>query len=517
MSLIPAISYQPKQIVSETKVLPAIVVNESDCAACESPNPLPGIKVTKNCDDTCNDSGAAGNLSNYPYIGYVNALTTATYTTDADWIFPQTFWIVIDNNYEFVGTATSLSNLVELLNVMELGTFSVAGLVITAVGYHDYGQMIPQGETQAISEEVKDIGVIWSANLLQPQIADQLVSGRLALVQAIGFQHIYLTIYSQNDTDAANAQTIANGGVVDIMFDPRYFDNTVADWIADVVQSDSAAYGQELQPDVTTTWYYDGAVSFIDYVDGRFKVILDGALLYRNNPVSINWRNMIKTIPGGHSIRQYMQLCTDLMVFDADQASNMTKMKTYAFVTLPGLKTMFQTIYTNADFEAVMQMHLEDAGMTHFVTGRPSGNIGMGWITIHVMLNCDFYSMVAWMSLPNLFNGVAIVKPEYYTIKRLSVLYGYQHAEYWDFGIDGIMAVRCFNDDGASAFLIVNENESDSTVAAADVDGLTGSVAYNIGYALSLDDATPTNITGTTTDFVIKSLSSGVYLCTITP
>jgi hypothetical protein len=80
--------------------------------------------------------------SNYDYIGHKGSATVYTYDiTDIE--FPSECWIIIDGNYEYVGNATSSSNLITLLNTLNLGTFSINGTTVSAEGFHTYGKLYP--------------------------------------------------------------------------------------------------------------------------------------------------------------------------------------------------------------------------------------------------------------------------------------------------------------------------------------------------------------------------------------
>lgn len=78
----------------------------------------------------------------YPIIGYKAFLQNDTYTIPGDWTFPSDVVVYIDTNPNWVGTASSSSDLVTQLNLLGLGIFVLVGSDITAAGHHDYGDMI---------------------------------------------------------------------------------------------------------------------------------------------------------------------------------------------------------------------------------------------------------------------------------------------------------------------------------------------------------------------------------------
>lgn len=79
----------------------------------------------------------------YDYIGYNMFLKEYEYDiTGADFSAEGMVWILVDGNYEFVGNPSSSAQLIINLNTLGLGTFTLAGGIITVFGYHEYGEML---------------------------------------------------------------------------------------------------------------------------------------------------------------------------------------------------------------------------------------------------------------------------------------------------------------------------------------------------------------------------------------
>lgn len=80
---------------------------------------------------------------NYPYTGYDSDLNTYQYDVSSFTIEGLEIWIEVDGNYEYVGIPEDMDELLEMLNDMGLGAFSLDGDTLSAVGHHSYGTLYP--------------------------------------------------------------------------------------------------------------------------------------------------------------------------------------------------------------------------------------------------------------------------------------------------------------------------------------------------------------------------------------
>lgn len=95
------------------------------------------------------------NQVDYPIIGYMGLEHTYEWAVPVEWTYPGEFIIVIDENWNFVGSANNLTNLLVLLNDLGLGVFTTAGGIITVVGNHEYGDIL-----ELTGSEVAPSGVL---------------------------------------------------------------------------------------------------------------------------------------------------------------------------------------------------------------------------------------------------------------------------------------------------------------------------------------------------------------------
>jgi hypothetical protein len=88
----------------------------------------------------------------YPYIGYYD--DELTYNFDiSDIIYTGEFWVIVDNNYEYIGEPSDEAELLSMLNNdLGLGVWSIDGSTLTVIGYHTYGIMIAPSESDVISD-----------------------------------------------------------------------------------------------------------------------------------------------------------------------------------------------------------------------------------------------------------------------------------------------------------------------------------------------------------------------------
>lgn len=161
--------------MSEQQRIPAIRVEHEPCPPCDvNPTRVPAIRVQKECCDT-DGNGTDEINEDYPWIGYYHLLST--YTFDLSTVaFPNSFWLLVDDNYEWVGTADTIADLLVLLNFnpMELGTFTAVGTTITAVGYHQYELLIPQ--TPQVPEEPDEEPVVLGCTIFGDPEYDPLAT-----------------------------------------------------------------------------------------------------------------------------------------------------------------------------------------------------------------------------------------------------------------------------------------------------------------------------------------------------
>lgn len=90
-------------------------------------------------------------LQGYPNIGFDVDLNEVTYDISGAFLYTGQMWITIDNNFVFVGNATSQGNLLVLLNSLNKGIFTIENGVVTAIGNHNYGELLEAPITAAIA------------------------------------------------------------------------------------------------------------------------------------------------------------------------------------------------------------------------------------------------------------------------------------------------------------------------------------------------------------------------------
>ncbi len=81
-------------------------------------------------------------------IGYNSNELTYTYDI-SDLTYPDVFWIIVGENYEYVGEVTSQEELLTYLNNTGLGVFTVQDDILSVTGYAIYGELF-----SVTSEEV---------------------------------------------------------------------------------------------------------------------------------------------------------------------------------------------------------------------------------------------------------------------------------------------------------------------------------------------------------------------------
>lgn len=133
------------------------------------------------------------NQVDYPIIGYMGLEHTYEWTVPVEWTYPGEFIIVIDENWNFVGSANNLTNLLVLLNDLGLGVFTTAGGIITVIGNHEYGDIL-----ELTGSEVAPSGVL-AIDMAAPA----------AILDVLGFSTRRISQNQLRATDAAfiNAMT----------------------------------------------------------------------------------------------------------------------------------------------------------------------------------------------------------------------------------------------------------------------------------------------------------------------
>lgn len=77
----------------------------------------------------------------YEYIGYDQDQNTYQYDVSDFDIVGNEIWIEVDGNYEYVGIPDNMDELLEMLNNMGLGVFTITDDTLSAVGFHNYGSL----------------------------------------------------------------------------------------------------------------------------------------------------------------------------------------------------------------------------------------------------------------------------------------------------------------------------------------------------------------------------------------
>jgi len=174
--------------------LPALVVNNRTCDTSEAKR-LPALRVENDCSCDPNSENGAASMEvteSYAFIGYYSRLLTYTYDASG-FEYPFTYWVVVDNNIELVAEdVADEEELLDALNAMGLGTWSVDdNHIFTVQAYHQYGEMFPDNaiDTDVITlsistESPVDMLNIWGSTWFDLSIENSLV-GNTDLINAV--------------------------------------------------------------------------------------------------------------------------------------------------------------------------------------------------------------------------------------------------------------------------------------------------------------------------------------------
>lgn len=94
-------------------------------------------------------------------IGYKGVVKTYEYDIEAQFTYTGDFWVVVNNNYQYIGRPASVGALVTSLNLLSLGTFTAtSSTLITVEGTHVYGIMFELPLVESVTPPVSaDIAV----------------------------------------------------------------------------------------------------------------------------------------------------------------------------------------------------------------------------------------------------------------------------------------------------------------------------------------------------------------------
>lgn len=94
-------------------------------------------------------------------IGYKGVVKTYEYDIEAQFTYTGDFWVVVNNNYQYIGRPASVGALVTSLNQLSLGTFTATtSTLITVEGTHVYGVMFELPLVEPVTPPVSaDIAV----------------------------------------------------------------------------------------------------------------------------------------------------------------------------------------------------------------------------------------------------------------------------------------------------------------------------------------------------------------------
>src|SRR6185295_6245323 len=470
MNKLPGISVQQRNVsVTKTATIPAIRVDAEPCDDyCNTSGRLPAIKVIGSCHE-CPDEGQVPDVisEDYEWITYRAALRTYTYTIN--WIYDGGFWIVVDNNVKFVGEPTSDDELLEMLNEMDLGVFTLDGTTITVKGYHIYGDIletdsdaptvitpvvgcmnpsaldynpnanVPGACTFAIPNTVtfniaskKAVETQIGANLFERDVTK--FAAWTAKTIELGLQMLYYTpITGMSNSHAATLVTmlIATGCDLGIFYPIR--DNNTAvnfptfyDWIKlkfgaylTFVQLDDESQLKNKHLDTLnppySALYISRAQQVMNY-DPAMQFSWDTAPIYRTTTASVNRNQALKDLNDTDWGRQYEQISPDRCIFSpTDSAHNLMLVNYYYDTQLPGDLVAFFALFTHITKQTINQFHNNDTGTTEL--SHPLRNYSIGRMAIFTLANTDKFANVLYMQLSELVRGV---HPEFDSMKRIA-------------------------------------------------------------------------------------------------
>lgn len=402
----------------------------------------------------------------------------------------------------------------QYFNQFGCSNFVTANVIVVA------GDFAPDLNEKLIQTEL-------SVNVLaDPQLGDTTHQGLAYLAPLMAYliplhiQSYYLTILPNNDTDADLMITCATAtdSRVDVYADVRW-SHANWDWLLNkfIFAGNAPKFiigSQETENETFSPVYHIQLNSMAAYIGGTARVVGDDGLSYRPNGVTQARIADCAFAVGVTDFRQYIFIAGGpsdaaiigkvLPAFGTDMDFNHTQAVTYIDILFDSyLQTFISQSVANA-MEAVLQYHMEASGITHYVTPYALGAWLFGKVAIKILTNTNRFSLLAWMSLGSMFQGIN-PKAEYYYMLMCSPVFRCKYFKPYDFGIAGVEGGIARNDDGTCMALIVNDSGSDQTYAAAGIAGLISTFDLNILWGNNWGDVPVSLVLANQANIVIKN------------
>jgi len=156
-------------------------------------------------------------IDDYYWIGFSHTKQQADYDlTGVD--FPNEFWLNVDNNNEYVGFANTANDLINLLNAMNYGSWSLKNNIMTGIGFHLFGKLfktkVTTGNQPTIdinTNVLNNVLDIYGVNVVDASVSKQRSTDSTWVNYINALQPVYLEFISGPTTHYVWYKTPSDG------------------------------------------------------------------------------------------------------------------------------------------------------------------------------------------------------------------------------------------------------------------------------------------------------------------